>query len=63
MERIELKISAPIEKLDPNYTGWDEESFYLREHLFDLINSYGYEQLMDELLECKRITQKKSNVI
>ena len=58
--RKDLTISVPSEPMDPNDHNWDMESFNLIEHLFELIKIYGYNQLMDELKECKRIDYKKN---
>lgn len=55
-DRIELKISVPKTKPNANWTGWDLETFELREHLFDLIDSYGIEILKQEITECETLT-------
>jgi len=60
MERKELKVSVPVIKPDSNWTGWDEETFHLREHLHDLINSYGLDTLRQELNECEWLIDKKN---
>lgn len=51
-----LQIYVP-KKIDSD---WDLETFYLREHLFDLISSYGIEILRDELRECENFLNKKN---
>lgn len=62
MKRKDLKISVPEAQPDLDWTGWDLETFYLIEHLHELINSYGLERLQYELKECElQISRLKSN--
>lgn len=56
MKRKELKISVPDEKLNDN--DWDFETFYLREHLHELIKIYGLDVLKEELNECEWFLNK-----
>jgi hypothetical protein len=57
-ERIILEISVPKTKPDPNWKGWDLETFELREHLANLINAYGIGILKEELNECEWLLNK-----
>ena len=38
--------------------GWDEETFYLREHLYELIKVYGIDVMKQELNECEWLLNK-----
>jgi hypothetical protein len=58
MERKELKVSVLTETPDPNWTGWDEETFHLREHLHELIKVYSLDVLRAELNECEWLLNK-----
>ena len=56
--RVELKISVPKHKLDPNNTHWDEETFNLSEHLLELSKHYGIEQIKETLTDCEWVINK-----
>ncbi len=58
-ERITLEVSVPKERPDENWREWDEETFYLREHLHKLIEAYGIDVLREELNECEWLLDKK----
>lgn len=59
-KRKNITVSILSEKPDNNWTGWDEESFYLREHLHELIKVYGVEILKEELKECEFFLNKST---
>ena len=58
-ERKLLTISVLKETPHENWNGWDMETFYLREHLHELIKVYGIDLLKEELNECEWILNKQ----
>ena len=57
-ERKTLTVSVLKETPDDNWRGWDEETFYLREHLYELIKVYGIDVMKEELNECEWLLNK-----
>ena len=57
-ERKTLTVSVLKETPDDNWRGWDEETFYLREHLYELIKVYGIDVMKQELNECEWLLNK-----
>jgi hypothetical protein len=57
-ERKTLTVSVLKETPDDNWRGWDEETFYLREHLHELIKVYGIDVMKQELNECEWLLNK-----
>ena len=57
-ERKILTVSILKETPDDNWRGWDEETFYLREHLCELIKVYGIDVMKQELYETEWILNK-----
>lgn len=61
MEEIEYKriiLHIPSKKPEKDFKGWELEKLLLKEHLDELINSYG-ENIFCELLD--KLLQKRSN--
>tara|TARA_Y100001937_G_C7111098_1_gene327644 strand:+ start:1607 stop:1801 length:195 start_codon:yes stop_codon:yes gene_type:complete len=52
-QRKTLTVSVLNEKPDKNWEDWDLESFYLREHLENLIEIYGIDFIREELNDCE----------
>jgi hypothetical protein len=57
-ERKTLTVSVLKERPDDNWKGWDEETFYLREHIHELIKVYGIDVMKEELNECEWLLNK-----
>jgi hypothetical protein len=61
LDRITLEVSVPNTKPDPNWRGWDLETFHLREHLVKLIQAYGIGVLREEINECEWILNQNKD--
>jgi len=57
-ERKTLTVSVLKESPNDNWKGWDLETFYLREHLHELIKVYGIDIMKEELNECEWLLNK-----